>query len=72
MRRARTVHIPPVVAEAIEPLTYPKRVRRFFGTYGTHAGAPCLWGSKADALENCDTDERVYEFRIEMIREVKR
>ena len=50
---------------------YPKRVRLLYGTYGVHRGAPCLWGSKAEALENCDVDERVYAFRVEMVREVK-
>jgi len=30
-----------------------------------------LWDSKASALENCYPDERVYEFLVEMVREVK-
>jgi hypothetical protein len=72
MRRARTVYLPPVLAEPIEALVYPKRVRRFFGTFGVHPGAPCLWASKAEAIENCEADERVYEFRVEMIRQVTR
>jgi hypothetical protein len=53
------------------PLPYGRKVRKFFGTHGTHPGAPCLWSSKAEALENREPDERVYEFYVEMIREVK-
>jgi hypothetical protein len=60
-----------VYSDGPKALKYPRRPRLFFGTYGTHRGAPCLWGTKDDALENKDQDERVYEFRVEMIREVK-
>lgn len=44
--------------------------KRCWATYGTHKGAPCLWETQADALENREPEERVYEVLVEVQREI--
>lgn len=48
-----------------------RRPKRCFATFGAYAdGAPCLWDTRSDAIENREPEERVYEVLVEVVKEI--